>query len=139
MKVEEVEIDDLTTLANFFIDNKNNQFVVESSDFKNARDLYFFCVEITTKILSIKYGDVNGIVNIDQLSIEEIKVVQDLLSNAAIDMEIDIKDIDYNEERTNIIYNIPFNDLENINIKLEDYSTSIQKNNKQYDIKYKIV
>ena len=106
---------------------------------RNARDLYFFCVEITTKILSIKYGDVNGIVNIDQLSIEEIKVVQDLLSNAAIDMEIDIKDIDYNEERTNIIYNIPFNDLENINIKLEDYSTSIQKNNKQYDIKYKIV
>tara|TARA_Y100001970_G_C14243873_1_gene866676 strand:- start:1770 stop:2189 length:420 start_codon:yes stop_codon:yes gene_type:complete len=139
MKVEEVEIDDLTTLANFFIDNKNNQFVVESSDFKNTRDLYFFCVEITTKILSIKYGDVNGTVNIDQLSIEEIKVVQDLLLNAAIHMEIDIKEIDYNEERTNIIYNIPVNDLEKSNIQLDDYSTSIQKNNKQYDIKYKIV
>jgi hypothetical protein len=67
MNVKEIEIDNITTLANFIIENKGNQIVVESSDFKNTRDLFFFCVEITTKIFSIKYGDDKGVVNIDQL------------------------------------------------------------------------
>ena len=42
MKVKEVEIDNLTTLANFLIKNDGNQIVVESSDFKNTNDLFFF-------------------------------------------------------------------------------------------------
>jgi len=139
MNIQEVEIDNITTLANFIIENKGNQIVVESSDFKNIRDLFFFCVEVTTKILSIKYGDDKGVVNIDKLSQEEIKLVKDYLLNAAIYMELNIIDVDYNEEYTSIIYNIPKDDLENENIELEEYSVSIKKNNKQYDIKYKIV
>jgi len=126
-------------LANFIIENKGNQIVVESSDFKNKRDLFFFCVEITTKIFSIKYGNDKGVVNIDKLSQEEIKIIQDYLLNAAINMELNITEVDYNEDYTNIIYNIPKDDLENENIELEEYSVSIKKNNKQYDIKYKIV
>ena len=59
--------------------------------------------------------------------------------NAAIDMELDITGVDYNEEYSNITYNIPKNDLENKNIELEEYSLSIKKNNKQYNIKYKII
>ena len=43
MKVQEVEIDNLTTLANFLIKNDGNQIVVESSDFKNTNDLFFLC------------------------------------------------------------------------------------------------
>ena len=81
MNIQEVEIDNITTLANFIIENKGNQIVVESSDFKNTRDLFFF-VEITTKILSIKYGNERGVVNIDELSQEEIKLVQSYLLNA---------------------------------------------------------
>ena len=38
MKVKEVEIDNLTTLANFIIQNKGQQIVVESTDFKNTND-----------------------------------------------------------------------------------------------------
>ena len=139
MNIQEVEIDNITTLANFIIENKGNQIVVESGDFKNTRDLFFFCVEITTKILSIKYGNKKGVVNIDALSQEEIKLIQEYLLNAAIDMELDITGVDYNEEYSNITYNIPKNDLENKNIELEEYSLSIKKNNKQYNIKYKII
>lgn len=139
MNIQEVEIDNITTLANFIIENKGNQIVVESNDFKNIRDLFFFCVEVTTKILSIKYGNDKGVVNIDKLSQEEIKLVQDYLLNAAIHMELYITDVDYNEEYTSIIYNIPKDDLENENIELYQYSVSIKKNNKQYNIKYNIV
>jgi len=139
MNIQEVEIDNITTLANFIIENKGNQIVVESSDFKNKRDLFFFCVEITTKIFSIKYGNDKGVVNIDKLSQEEIKIIQDYLLNAAINMELNITEVDYNEDYTNIIYNIPKDDLENENIELEEYSVSIKKKNKEYDIKYNIV
>ena len=51
MKEVEVEIDDITTLANFIIENGKNRIVVESKDFRNSKDLFFFCVEITMKIL----------------------------------------------------------------------------------------
>lgn len=139
MKIQEVEIDNITTLANFIIENQRNQIVVESSDFKNKRDLFFFCVEITTKILSIKYGNNTGAVNIDELSQEEIKEVQDYLLNAAIEMKFNITDVDYNEEYSNITYNIPDNDLENKNIELNEYSLSIKKKNKEYKINYDII
>ena len=75
MNIQEVEIDNITTLANFIIENKGNQIVVESSDFKNIRCLFFFCVEITTKILSIKYGNEKGVVNIDKLSQELREII----------------------------------------------------------------
>lgn len=139
MNIQEVEIDNITTLANFIIENKGNQIVVESSDFKNIRDLFFFCVEITTKILSIKYGNERGVVNIDKLSQEEIKLVQSYLLNAAIEMELDITEVDYNEEYSSIIYNIPKDDLQNSNIELDEYSVSIKKRNREYKIKYRIV
>ncbi len=139
MNIQEVEIDNITTLANFIIENKGNQIVVESSDFKNIRDLFFFCVEITTKILSIKYGNERGVVNIDELSQEEIKLVQSYLLNAAIEMELDITEVDYNEEYSSIIYNIPKDDLQNSNIELDEYSVSIKKRNREYKIKYRIV
>ena len=139
MNIQEVEIDNITTLANFIIENKGNQIVVESSDFKNIRDLFFFCVEITTKILSIKYGNERGVVNIDELSQEEIKLVQSYLLNAAIEMELDIAEVDYNEEYSSIIYNIPKDDLQNSNIELDEYSVSIKKRNREYKIKYRIV
>lgn len=139
MNIQEVEIDNITTLANFIIENKGNQIVVESSDFKNTRDLFFFCVEITTKILSIKYGNERGVVNIDELSQEEIKLVQSYLLNAAIEMELDIAEVDYNEEYSSIIYNIPKDDLQNSNIELDEYSVSIKKKNREYKIKYRIV
>ena len=138
MNIQEVEIDNITTLANFIIENKGNQIVVESSDFKNIRCLFFFCVEITTKILSIKYGNEKGVVNIDKLSQEEIILVQNYLLNAAIVMELNITNIDYNSEYSSIIYNIPNNDLEKKDIELDEYSVSIKKKNKEYNIKYNI-
>jgi len=139
MNVKEIEIDNITTLANFIIENKGNQIVVESSDFKNTRDLFFFCVEITTKIFSIKYGDDKGVVNIDQLSQEELKLIKDYLLNAAIEMDVKILETDYNEDRTSIIYNIPNNDLKKSEIELNEYSVYIKKNKKHFNIKYNII
>ena len=44
MNQEEVHIDEITELVKFvFSDNRhNNRMVIESSDFKDTRDLYFF-------------------------------------------------------------------------------------------------
>ena len=78
MRVKQVEINNLTTLANFLITNTGEHIVVESSDFKNTNDLFFFCVEITTKILAIKFGDQDGVVNIDQLKHKKLFVLHEI-------------------------------------------------------------
>ena len=137
MNIEEVEIDNISKLANFILDSKS-PLVVESQDFKNNRDLFFFCVEITTKMLAIKYGDNTGKVNIDHLTLEEIGLVKEKLIKSSIDFNIDIIDIDYNKDIVDIIYVIPKNDL-NDNVDLDKYYMYIKKKNKQYTINFKII
>jgi hypothetical protein len=79
------------------------------------------------------------VVNIDQLSQEELKLIKDYLLNAAIEMDVKILETDYNEDRTSIIYNIPNNDLKKSEIELNEYSVSIKKNKKHFNIKYNII
>ena len=47
MNQEEVHINDITKLVEFvFVENRgNNRMLIESSDFKDNRDLFFFCIE----------------------------------------------------------------------------------------------
>tara|TARA_B110000238_G_scaffold194104_1_gene231460 strand:+ start:1974 stop:2399 length:426 start_codon:yes stop_codon:yes gene_type:complete len=138
MNIEEVEINDITKLANFILDSKS-PLVVESQDFKNNRDLFFFCVEITTKMLSIKYGDnTTGKVNIEDLTVEEIGLVKQKLIKSSIDFNIDIIDIDFDKDYADIIYVIPKNDL-NDNVDLDKYIMYIKKKNKQYTINFQII
>jgi len=133
MKVQEVEIDNLTTLANFLIKNDGNQIVVESSDFKNTNDLFFFCVEITTKILAIKFGNLDGIVNIDQLSSSDFNSIKEILLNAAIDLQLNIEDIDFPNDIAHIEYAV------DTNFVLRDYKMIIKKNNKKFIIDFDII
>lgn len=133
MKVKEVEIDDLTTLANFIIQNKGQQIVVESTDFKNTNDLFFFCVELTTKIMSIKFGNLDGIVSINSLSLDNINTIKEILLNAAIDFNIETEDINYNYTKSNIEYII------DDNLVLRDYKMIIKNNNKKYTIDFDII
>lgn len=133
MKVQEVEIDNLTTLANFLIKNDGNQIVVESSDFKNTNDLFFFCVEITTKILAIKFGNLDGIVNIDQLSSSDFNSIKEILLNAAIDLQLNIEDIDFSNDIAHIEYAV------DTNFVLRDYKMIIKKNNKKFIIDFDII
>ena len=133
MKVKEVEIDNLTTLANFLIKNDGNQIVVESSDFKNTNDLFFFCVEITTKILAIKFGNLDGIVNIDQLSHSDFNSIKDILLNAAIDLQLNIEVIDFPNDIAHIEYAV------DTNFVLRDYKMIIKKNNKKFIIDFDII
>jgi len=133
MKVKEVEIDNLTTLANFIIQNKGQQIVVESTDFKNTKDLFFFCVELTTKIMSIKFGNLDGIVSINSLSLDNINTIKEILLNAAIDFNIETEDINYNYTKSNIEYII------DDNLVLRDYKMIIKNNNKKYTIDFDII
>ena len=133
MKVQEVEIDNLTTLANFLIKNDGNQIVVESSDFKNTNDLFFFCVEITTKMLAIKFGNLDGIVNIDQLSSSDFNSIKEILLNAAIDLQLNIEDIDFPNDIAHIEYAV------DTNFVLRDYKMIIKKNNKKFIIDFDII
>jgi len=134
MKIKEVNIDNLTTLANFLIKNNTNQIVVESNDFKNNNDLFFFCVEITTKILSIKFGNLeDGIVDIDKLSHSNFNTIKEILINAAIDLQLNIEDIDFPSNIASIEYII------NTNFVLRDYKMVIKKNNKKFIIDFDII
>ena len=137
MNIEEVEINDITKLANFILDSKS-PLVVESQDFKNNRDLFFFCVEITTKMLAIKYGDNTGKINIEDLTPDEINLVKEKLIKSSIDFNINIIDINFDKEISDIIYVIPENDIEK-NIDLDKYYMCIKKKNKQYIINFKII
>ena len=143
MNQEEVHINDITKLVEFvFVENTgNNRMLIESSDFKDSRDLYFFCIELTMKGLSYLYGDENGKVDIDTLSMEQIEHVKSKLANAALELILDIEENNTTEienNTTEIVYDIPYNDLQK-NTKLEEYSLKIIKNNMKYILRFKIM
>jgi hypothetical protein len=157
MNQEEVHINDITKLVEFvFVENTgNNRMLIESSDFKDSRDLYFFCIELTMKGLSYLYGDENGKVDIDTLSMEQIEHVKSKLANAALELIVDIEENNTTEMENNttemennttemenntteIIYDIPYNDLQK-NTKLEEYSLKIIKKHMKYTLRFKIM
>lgn len=149
MNEEEVHIDEMNQLVKFvFSDNRhNNRMVIESSDFKNTRDLYFFCIELTMKGMSFLYGDENQKVDIEYLSLDQLENIKTKLANAAIELNVDITPVETNldnnetaetEETTQIIYGIPFDDLSR-NSKLEEYSLKLIKKNNLYVIRFKIM
>lgn len=143
MNQEEVHIDEITELVKFvFSDNRhNNRMVIESSDFKDTRDLYFFCIELTMKGMSYLYGDENQKVDIEQLSAEQLDNIKNKLSNAAIELIVDIKPVITNidtETHTEIIYDIPPKNTEEES-KLEEYSLKLIKRQNLYDIRFKIM
>lgn len=143
MNQEEVHIDEITELVKFvFSDNRhNNRMVIESSDFKDTRDLYFFCIELTMKGMAYLYGDENQKVDIEQLSAEQLDNIKNKLSNAAIELIVDIKPVITNintETHTEIIYHIPTKNTEEAS-KLEEYSLKLIKKENLYDIRFKIM
>lgn len=143
MNQKEVHIEEILELVKFvFSDNRhNNRMVIESSDFKDNRDLYFFCIELTMKGLSYLYGDENGKVDIEDLTLEQLDNVKTKLSNAAIELTVDIVPLDdtiETSENTEIVYDIPYKDLERKS-KLEEYSLNLIKKKNLYNIKFKIM
>ena len=140
MNQEEAHINDITKLVEFvFVENRgNNRMLIESSDFKDNRDLFFFCIELTMKGLSYLYGNENGKVDIDDLSMEQIESVKSKLANAAIELLLDIEEIEDSVNDTEIIYDIPYNDLEK-KVNLEEYSLKLIKKNTKYTLRFKIM
>ena len=140
MNQEEVHINDITKLVEFvFVENRgNNRMLIESSDFKDNRDLFFFCIELTMKGLSYLYGNENGKVDIDDLSMEQIESVKSKLANAAIELLLDIEEIEDSVNDTEIIYDIPYNDLEK-KVNLEEYSLKLIKKDTKYTLRFKIM
>ena len=143
MNQEEVHIDEIKELVKFvFSDNRhNNRMVIESSDFQDTRDLYFFCIELTMKGMAYLYGDENQKVDIEQLSAEQLDNIKNKLSNAAIELIVDIKPVITNidtESHTEIIYDIPPKNTEEES-KLEEYSLKLIKRQNLYDIRFKIM
>ena len=140
MNQEEVHINDIAKLVEFvFVENRgNNRMLIESSDFKDNRDLFFFCIELTMKGLSYLYGNENGKVDIDDLSMEQIENIKSKLANAAIELLLDIEEIEDSVNDTEIIYDIPYNDLEK-KVNLEEYSLKLIKKNTKYTLRFKIM
>tara|TARA_B110000261_G_C13029995_1_gene335888 strand:+ start:599 stop:1030 length:432 start_codon:yes stop_codon:yes gene_type:complete len=140
MKQEEVHINDITKLVQFvFVENRgDNRMLIESSDFKDNRDLYFFCIELTMKGLAYLYGDGNGKVDIEELSMDQIDNIKTKLANAAIELLLDIEETDDIINDTEIIYDIPYNDLEK-KLKLEEYSLKLIKKKSKYTLRFKIM
>tara|TARA_B110000093_G_C12843095_1_gene356094 strand:- start:27 stop:458 length:432 start_codon:yes stop_codon:yes gene_type:complete len=140
MKQEEVHINDITKLVQFvFVENRgDNRMLIESSDFKDNRDLYFFCIELTMKGLAYLYGDGNGKVDIEELSMDQIENIKTKLANAAIELLLDIEETDDMINDTEIIYDIPYNDLEK-KLKLEEYSLKLIKKKSKYTLRFKIM
>ena len=143
MNQKEVHIEEIQELVKFvFSDNRhNNRMVIESSDFQDTRDLYFFCIELTMKGMAYLYGDENQKVDIEQLSAEQLDNIKNKLSNAAIELIVDIKPVITNidtESHTEIIYDIPPKNTEEES-KLEEYSLKLIKKQNLYDIRFKIM
>ena len=137
MNSTSVEINNIKELANLLINKKTteNPVFIESQHFANTKELFFFCVELTTAILSIKFGDEFGVVKINTLTLPEFNNIKEILLNAAIDLKLDITDCDYDSDISSILYGLP---TDNRNL-LSDYEMIIQNSNKKYVINFNII
>ncbi len=86
---------DINTLAKFiFIDNSNNHPIdlVIDEGCSNTKELFYICVELLTTGLKLLYGNEYGKVSLQDLTIEQLKVIKKKLLLAKIDFEIDMID-----------------------------------------------
>ena len=90
------------------------------------------------KGLAYLYGNEDGKVDIEDLTFEELQNIKNKLRNAAIELMIDIEPISIDTLYTEIIYNIPYKDIEKES-KLEEYSLKLIKKKNLYNIRFKIM
>jgi hypothetical protein len=93
------------------------------------------------KGMAYLYGDENEKVDIEKLSLEQLDNIKTKLSNAAIELIVDITPVKTNidtNNHTEIIYDIPYKDLEK-KCSLEEYSLKLIKKENLYDIRFKIM
>jgi hypothetical protein len=126
---KEVEINDLSKLATFIIENEHNKIAIESPEFNNNKDLFFFCIELTIEIIKILYNTTD----INDLSLDNIERVKNILITACIQFNLNIIELDnlVDFEKQFII--------PNNNIELQNYYFNINNKNKQYKINFKII
>jgi hypothetical protein len=69
---------------------------------------------------------------------DQIENIKTKLANAAIELLLDIEETDDIINDTEIIYDIPYNDLEK-KLKLEEYSLKLIKKKSKYTLRFKIM
>lgn len=129
---KEVEIDDLNKLANFIIENEYNKIAIESPEFTDTKDLFFFCIELTLELIKILYNTSN----INDLSIENIDRIKNILTTACIDFNINITEL---KENRSFLKEFDFPNISSENNELINYYLNIYNNNKKYSINFDII
>jgi len=129
---KEVEIDDLNKLANFIIENEYNKIAIESPEFTDTKDLFYFCIDLTLELIKILYNTSD----INNLSIENINRIKDILTTACIDFNITIIEL---EENRSFLKEFHFPSISSENNELTNYYLNIYNNDKKYSINYDII
>ena len=129
---KEVEIDDLNKLANFIIENEYNKIAIESPEFTDTKDLFFFCIELTLELIKILYDTSD----INDLSIENIDRIKNILKTACIDFNINITEL---KENRSFLKEFDFPNISSENNELKNYYLNIYNNNKKYSINFDII
>ncbi len=77
-------------LAKFiFLENtKNTKITLQSDEFHNAKDMFFFILDLYFKGMVLLYGKNNSVI-LNELSLEQIEYIKDKLKNAHIKLNFD--------------------------------------------------
>jgi len=97
MEEQEVGIDELINNI-FYSPPKNEKSISLDLDCENTKELFNVLVEIFTKGMKIKFGNYNGVVNMDELVLEDFELIVEYFASFGFKLFFDKEEIKTGEK-----------------------------------------
>jgi hypothetical protein len=78
-------------IEHIYINNDEKRFILQTPTLENNKELYCFCLDLFCKGLITLYGNTQGSVEVNKLSMDDIQIVIDKLSYGGIMTVIQIE------------------------------------------------
>ena len=134
----EMSVDNLAEFL--FLRNVNDAMIELSLDgLQNAKDFFFFSLDLFCKGLIHMYGNGNNIVHIQDLQLEDFVRIKDKLRLAGIDVQLDIQPPDVDVEPLELQLNLQELRDAPDNLPLKDYVFILKCSEFTYTVQFDVI
>ena len=129
-----IEIEALSNIM--FIDNVNDAKIELSlGGIESNKDFFYFCLDLFCKGLVLLFGS-NNRVELENLTIEQFELVRKKMSNAGIDVKLEL----YQDLRDDETVSVNISNIENLgdNLDLKEYAFVIHTPSLVYNITFEL-
>jgi hypothetical protein len=134
-----------------FVENNGKKIILQNNDLRTNKDIFTFCFDLFCKGLLICHGYADNVVHIDNLTLDDIRIVIDKLSYSGIITIIQVEtdllengdEDNYQDRQKSAHYviseSIRLLNAANDNDQLDNFSFRLKVMNLIYVIRFKIV